>query len=1007
MVSHFANSHAIKLNTDYFAGKWVKSIALVNTPAVDLSAELFVSYGSGTPANPTGCNGVAWSVNVSDNLALTVTDLVNYSLFSWQMPPITGCIGRKLPVSIPSAATSTVPEIGAAPTTAEGLPAATTTPYNGGSPVTTPGSTPSSGPTPSCYGTASAGPVLDNNGEPYVVITGALLSTDGAFATVTQPSLLACLSFCKTWGPTCQFAVYDPSQRRTCALLGAPAAISLGEGSQSYAYSNTTTSPAPYCGPVLYLPPPSSSPVSKTTTSAAGVATSSAAPTLCPVPTSAPKSLGCYYTSIFTTPFDSNGDLLFTSKASAIASIEGCIAHCNNITSTFKTFSLVGLTPGYCFCETSPTLSPAHQVADSLCATPCSGNGAENCGGIGDQATFEYTVVYANTLQGYAGCVQAPAPSQLTAPAQINCFNNYNDGAFYKAANGNVYQVHCHMYPSGGDIQMVTVTGSDACVNLCSTTASCVAAAWVASANACFLKSVRSPLPAAISDTSQGKEVDMIVLVSAPPCSTMTCPANDGSYCMSNGNLFQISCSTWYQTSSLGSTTATSLGACMDYCTSTFGASCHGANFFTSSGSCAPFSVANNPNPPFVASNGGISAIDLSLLNQGFGPHPLALSSMPSALAAPAPISCSSYGSDGASYTTSNGVVYQISCHAGHFGGDMSKSTSYSTFDQCIGACSTTAGCVAVDWIASQNGCLMKSGRQTLPGLTPDTQTLPSSETTQGPCYGSSTIPASLASGPINDQTGQPYTIVSGALLVFSNGQPFATAPMPSMYNCLQWCNSWGPMCAIANFDPNGYQSCQLFQFVTSIYAANSNQGYAYKGTPANIVPTCAAAPSSSGGMEVDSALMISAPSCDSVSCPSVAGQYCSSAGMIFEISCNTVYGTSYSSAEVALTLGACLDMCAAKGSKCLGVDFYTPYYPGQNSCLMVASLGNPTPAGNRYGGYSAISLASLAQGFGPVNLQGRGLAGGGIEEIEVRQIEARVPASSMFPFLSSSIISY
>jgi hypothetical protein len=87
MVSHFANSHAIKLNTDYFAGKWVKSIALVNTPAVDLSAELFVSYGSGTPANPTGCNGVAWSVNVSDNLALTVTDLVNYSLFSWQMPP--------------------------------------------------------------------------------------------------------------------------------------------------------------------------------------------------------------------------------------------------------------------------------------------------------------------------------------------------------------------------------------------------------------------------------------------------------------------------------------------------------------------------------------------------------------------------------------------------------------------------------------------------------------------------------------------------------------------------------------------------------------------------------------------------------------------------------------------------------------------------------------------------------------------------------------------------------
>jgi hypothetical protein len=215
-------------------------------------------------------------------------------------------------------------------------------------------------------------------------------------------------------------------------------------------------------------------------------------------------------------------------------------------------------------------------------------------------------------------------------------------------------------------------------------------------------------------------------------------------------------------------------------------------------------------------------------------------------------------------------------------------------------------------------------------------------------------------------------------------------------------------MCAIANFDPNSYQSCQLFQFVTSIYAANSNQGYAYKGHPANIVPTCAAPTASSGGTEVDSALMISAPSCDSISCPSTPeGSYCSSAGMIFEISCDTVYGTSYSSQEVALTLGACLDICAAKGSQCLAVDFYPPYYPGENSCLLVSTLTNPTPAGDRYGGFSAISLSSLAQGFGPVNLAGRD-----VEEIEVRQIEARFPdvspaaasstsstTSSMFPF--------
>jgi WSC domain/PAN domain len=1011
----------------------VKSVALVNTPAVDLSAELFVSYGTGTPANPTGCNGVAWSVNVGDHMALTVTDLVNYVLFDWHMPPYSGCIGRKVPVVLPPVAATTTSD----PIPDETPPANADIPSDSGLPYLPAATTSASTPTPTCYGTANlpdglaSGTVTDGDGQPYVIISGALLSTGGAFATVSEPSLDACLLFCKTWGPSCQFVVYDNTQLRSCALLGAPGAISLAASKQAYAYSSSTTPPAPNCDPVVPGSPslthgPGSSPTTvpsssttgsamavSSTTSSSVAATSSAAPVYCPVPTSAPHSLGCYYASVFTTPFDPSGDLVTTSETSAISSIEGCIAHCNSITSTYKTFAVVGLAPGYCFCQTSATLSPVHKVADSLCSYTCNGNGAEICGGVGDQATFEYTVVYANTLQGYAGCTPAPVPSQITAPAQINCFNNYHDGKFYKAANGNTYQIHCHMYPSGDDIQLSITSGSDTCVELCSKTPSCVATAWVAANDGCFLKSVRSPLPAAISDASQGKEVDMVVLVSAPLCSSMTCPLNDGSYCMSNGNLFQISCYTWYQTSALGTTMALSLGACMDYCTSTFGSSCHGANFFTTtiSGSgpsynCAPFSVANTPNPPYVASNGGISAIDLSQLNQGYGPHPLAIASAPSDLMAPAAISCSSYTHDGAKYTTPNGITYQIACHAGHWGDDMSKSTSYRTFDQCLAACSTNPGCVAVDWIPSQNGCLMKSGRTTLPGLAPDLQTLPSSETTAVQCIGSTTVPPSLASGTILDQDGLPYTIISGALLVFISGQPFATAPEPSLYACLLWCNSWGPMCAIANFDPFSYQSCQLFQVVTSIVAASQpNQGYAYKRQPANISPPCTApVTATTGSAEVDSAFMISAPSCDTVNCPGPSGGYCSTGGMVFEISCNTIYGTSYSSAEVAPTLGACLAICASKGTQCKAVDFYPPIYPGENSCLMVSTLGNPVPAGDRYGGFSAISLASLQLGFGPVVLTRD------VERVEAPQIKARIPAistsststfSSMFPFSS------
>lgn len=66
-----------------------------------------------------------------------------------------------------------------------------------------------------------------------------------------------------------------------------------------------------------------------------------------------------------------------------------------------------------------------------------------------------------------------------------------------------------------------------------------------------------------------------------PNCSTFTCPDNDSGYCTSNGETFQLNCEVVYGTQQLADLCTTSLGACIDACSSTYGASCTGVDFFS------------------------------------------------------------------------------------------------------------------------------------------------------------------------------------------------------------------------------------------------------------------------------------------------------------------------------------------------------------------------------------------------------------------------------------------
>ncbi|KAL9036648.1 MAG: hypothetical protein Q9214_006041 [Letrouitia sp. 1 TL-2023] len=83
---------------DLLAGKYSKSIALIDTPAIEAEATFSVAYsnvnGAGSLSiNEGTCPGVAWSIGLTNKVELNVLDLRTYQLFNWKSPPLAdGCI---------------------------------------------------------------------------------------------------------------------------------------------------------------------------------------------------------------------------------------------------------------------------------------------------------------------------------------------------------------------------------------------------------------------------------------------------------------------------------------------------------------------------------------------------------------------------------------------------------------------------------------------------------------------------------------------------------------------------------------------------------------------------------------------------------------------------------------------------------------------------------------------------------------------------------------------------
>ena len=88
----------IAFGIDLLAGRYSKTIALIDTPAIEADATFTanhqsingvssVSIGDGT------CPGVSWSIGLTNKLELDVLNLRTYQLYNWASPPLAdGCI---------------------------------------------------------------------------------------------------------------------------------------------------------------------------------------------------------------------------------------------------------------------------------------------------------------------------------------------------------------------------------------------------------------------------------------------------------------------------------------------------------------------------------------------------------------------------------------------------------------------------------------------------------------------------------------------------------------------------------------------------------------------------------------------------------------------------------------------------------------------------------------------------------------------------------------------------
>lgn len=432
------------------------------------------------------------------------------------------------------------------------------------------------------------------------------------------------------------------------------------------------------------------------------------------------------------------GDLTMTYATS----LAGCINSCDSTTGC-QAYSWVASTDG--------SSNPCYLKSSIGASNSNTGVWGGKLIATGSTTSSFATTTAASTTTSVTA-VTTTTSATVSSSTDVSCPSS--DGTYFTATDGRQFLIECYIDHAGGDLTMGYVTTLASCINLCDTTSGCQAYSWVATANGqnnpCYMKSsigtggansgvwggklvagsasssttsVKSSTTTTSAAASSTVSSTTTAATAAATATNPTCPSSDGNYFIAtDGRRFLVECSVDHAGGDLTMGYVTSLAGCINLCDTTSG--CQAFSWVAStSGASNPCYLkssigANNVNSgvwggKLVAGSVSTSAAATTTTVAASSTVPVtsaASTTTTTAAASTGVLACP--GSNGATYTASDGRTWLVECGIDHAGGDLTMQYA-TTLTGCIQLCDSTSGCVAYSWVSAANGqngpCYMKS----------------------------------------------------------------------------------------------------------------------------------------------------------------------------------------------------------------------------------------------------------------------------------------------------------
>ncbi|KAK8094230.1 hypothetical protein PG997_000915 [Apiospora hydei] len=437
--------------------------------------------------------------------------------------------------------------------------------------------------------------------------------------------------------------------------------------------------------------------------------------------------------------------------------------------------------------------------------------------------------------------------------------------------------------------------------------------------------------------------VGCCVITAVVAQSSVTCPANNGDLVVKGNKQYELQCGQTVKGAPFKTVPCSDALVCAENCAndtacvhSTFNSATNECLLKTNDVTGRPHAAqwtwryvgpAPPSNPPAQQPLGG---------NTGTAPG-TGSGSGSGAMAANCP------ADDGKTYTTPNGITYQLKCDHNMAQAGALRSLAVSSLQQCADTCSQDPQCVAMDFIASNNNCYLKTATGPLVAQVGVHSWIPQTCPSPRPMV-ANTNPAIININtdlicPQND--GKIFEAADGTWYYLqcctdtSGAVAIDAVAATSHADCIEKCAA-DKKCKSATYATWGQTNCKLYgynQFSTTHIAQIH---HAFVTDPPTTAP-----------------LASDAKMC-STECPYAHGQlFVSPTGENFQMTCDKRHGTTVLRKERHKTFSACMAACAAMPA-CHSVD-----YEGRTlNCYLTNNVHQPGIAATAFASAHSLGCA-------------------------------------------------